>query len=248
MKKIFLLAILLATLTNAVAQAQNKSETKSTRIGIRVGANFNSLPMKYENNKGLSGIGTTAMHAGLTADFRLAGNLYLSTGAWYIPKGDAEEIFVSNVDAEDADAGNGKKYRMKTSMSYIEVPLLASYIYPVTPKFRVRADVGPYAAYGLSGKRIFEEASSKGLLGGLFADDPVEVDGPFKKDDDGYADYKRLDYGLRFGAAIEFRALTLGVAYDFGLANLIDGAPDDFLVQHCKTNTRSLLVSLGLNF
>jgi len=237
MKKltVFLLAVTVA-LTTTMAQAQSAS--KSTRIGLRLGGNINKIVTNYEG-KSESGDGSLDFHAALTADFRLVSNLYLSTGAWFITKGDAYDY---------EGWGGGKKERSITSLSYIEVPLLASYILPVTGKFRLRADVGPYVAYGLFGKNITKEVSSSGLFAGLF--DKGEDNGdPFKKDDDDdYAACKRLDYGLRFGGAFELGKFTVGAAYDLGLANILDGPSEYFSNHHIKTNTRTLLVSIGLNF
>ncbi|MCL1973439.1 MAG: PorT family protein, partial [Bacteroidetes bacterium] len=119
MKKVILLFIM-AVATATLLPAQYRSQPKSSRVGIRFGGNINKVVSKIEN-KTESGDGMLAFHLALTADFRLAGNLYLSTGAWYITKGDA---FVSEGWEEDT------KYKSISSLSYIEVPLQASFIYP----------------------------------------------------------------------------------------------------------------------
>ena len=237
MKKtvVFLLAATVA-LNTTIVLAQY--ESKSTRVGLRVGGNINKVATKYENESE-SGDGSLDFHAALTVDFRLLGGLYLSIGAWYITKGDAYEF-------EGWDGGKIEK--SITSLSYIEVPLLASFIFPASSKFRIKADVGPYIAYGLFGKSVSKEVSSSGLFAGLFEKGENYGD-PFKKDDgDEYAACKRLDYGLRFGGALELGKFTIGAAYDLGLANILDGPSEYFSHHNVKSNTRALLVSIGLNF
>ena len=237
MKKVILLAIM-AVATTTILQAQYRSQPKSSRMGIRFGGNINKVVSTTEE-KSDSGDGMLAFHLALTADFRLVGNLYLSTGAWYITKGDAHEY-----DGWENDT----KYKSISSLSYIEAPLLASYIHPVSNTFRLRADVGGYAAYGLMGKYKTVKVNSSGLLAGLF-ESGEDYGDPFKKEDgEDYADVKRLDYGIRFGGALELGKFTIGVGYDFGLANILDGDPEFFKHHDYKSSTRSLLITLGFNF
>ena len=207
-------------------------------MGIRFGGNINKVVANLEG-KSESGDGLLAFHLALTADFRLVSNLYLSTGAWYITKGDAHEF---------DGWGEETKYKSIASLSYIEAPLVASFIYPVTNKFRVRVDAGGFVAYGLMGKYKSVEIKSSGLLAGLFESGEDGGD-PFKKESgEDYADIKRLDYGIRFGGAIELGKFTIGAGYDYGLANILDGPAEYFSHHDVKSNTRSLLVSLGFNF
>ena len=242
MKKItiFLLAATVA-LTATMAQAQSAS--KSTRIGLRLGGNINKIVTSYEGESE-SGDGSLDFHVALTTDFRIINNLYFSTGAWFITKGDGSDYH---------DEWEGERYRSITSLSYLEVPLLASYVFPVSKKFRLRADVGPYVAYGLFGKMVSKKVSSSdlfssGLLAGMFKQGENYGD-PFKKDeDDDYAACKRLDYGLRFGGAFELGKFTVGASYDLGLANILDGPSEYFSQNNFKSSTRALLVSVGLNF
>lgn len=237
MKKVLLLAIT-AVASITILQAQSDYESKSSRTGFRIGGNINNVVTTMENESE-TGDGLFAFHLALTTDFRLFDNLYLSTGLWYITKGDA---YVSEDKREESS------YKYISSLSYLEVPLLASYIFPVSRDFRLRAEVGPYVAYGLIGKYRLVEVKSSGLFEGIF-EKGEDYGDPFKKEDDeDYADIKRLDYGLRFGGAIEAGKLTLGVSYDFGLANILDGDPDYFSHHKVKSNTRSLLFSLGINF
>ena len=237
MKKVILLAIM-AMVTAPILQAQYRSQPKSSRMGIRFGGNINKI-VSTGDGKTESGDGLLAFHLALTADFRLAGNLYLSTGAWYITKGDAHEY---------DGWGDDSKYKSISSLSYIEAPLVASYIHPVSNKFRLRADIGGFVAYGVTGKYKSVEIKSSGLLAGIF-ETGEELGDPFKKEDgDDYADVKRLDYGIRFGGALELGKFTMGVGYDFGLANILDGDPEFFKHHDYKSSTRSLLITLGFNF
>ena len=235
MKKVILLAIM-AVATATISQAQYRSQPKSSRIGFRFGGNIDKI-VTTQDGKTESGDGLFAFNLALTADFRLFSNLYLTTGAWYITKGDAHEY----------DNWDGGTYKSISSLSYIEAPLLVSYLLPVTNKFRIKVDVGPYAAFGLVGKYRVVEITSSSLFAGIF-DSGEDYGDPFKKDGEDYADVKRLDYGVRFGGAIELGKFTIGAAYDYGLANILDGDPEFFKHHDVKSCTRTLLISLGFNF
>ncbi len=110
------------------------------------------------------------------------------------------------------------------SLNYVDVPLNLKYKLDIG-NFAIWGSVGPYIGVGFSGKRKMT------LLG-----KDIEEDVEFGED----KDLKMLDYGLGFGAGIEYHRIILGVYYNTGLANIsnID------LANH-KANNKVFNISLG---
>ncbi len=113
---------------------------------------------------------------------------------------------------------------VSVSLNYIDIPLNLKYKLDIGD-FAVWGSVGSYVGIGLSGKHKMT------LLG-----KDVENDVKFGEDED----FKMLDYGLGFGAGVEYHRIILGVYYNIGLANIsnID------LANH-KTNNKVFNISLG---
>lgn len=96
---------------------------------------------------------------GAFADIRIKRNLYLIAGlnyTYYGYKNEYESNAVRKIIAPSPDYYfKGKiqdRYTEKYSFSSIEVPILASYRFPVTPISHVQVNLGPVLNYGLSAK------------------------------------------------------------------------------------------------
>ena len=106
-------------------------------------------------------------------------------------------------------------------VNYLEIPLNLAYKFSVgeTSNFFVQA--GPYLGYALNGK-------AKG--GGETSD--VEF---------GSGKMKRLDFGVGFGAGLEFGSIVTSLNYQLGLANLVDD-------QTAKMKNKVLQISVAYMF
>lgn len=96
---------------------------------------------------------------GAFADVRIYRNWYLIAGLYYTQysyKNDYSVNDVRNVLTSSPDYYNrGKindRYTEKYMMSFIEIPVLASYRFPVTATSHVQVNLGPVLNYGLSAK------------------------------------------------------------------------------------------------
>jgi len=87
-------------------------------------------------------------------------------------------------------------------INYLEVPLNLAYKFTVSETSNFFVQAGPYLGYALNGK-------AKG--GGETSD--VEF---------GDGKMKRLDFGLGFGAGLEFGSIITSLNYQLGLANTAD--------------------------
>ncbi len=95
----------------------------------------------------------------------------------------------------------------RTKLHYAEIPINAIYKLTINENFRVLFNGGPYIAYAFSG--VVDKT------GGSFYDvESINFTSDKK-------DFKRLDYGLNFGAAFEVsRIYTINLNYGLGLNNV----------------------------
>jgi hypothetical protein len=85
-------------------------------------------------------------------------------------------------------------------LNYIEMPLL--FVVNITDNFSIHA--GPYAAYLVSG-----DVKNESSVDQFNFEDNINVD-----------DYNRFDAGIAAGASIDFRSVSFGARYTYGLTKV----------------------------
>lgn len=110
--------------------------------------------VSYSSQKGLA--------FGVYADIRVYRNLYLTTGLDFMHYGYKNEYFsdaIRNVivpsDEYYLKGEIQDNFREDYSFSMLEIPVLASYRFPVTKSSHVQINVGPVVSYGLSARMKF---------------------------------------------------------------------------------------------
>ena len=101
------------------------------------------------------------------------------------------------------------EFRFNTS--YIEIPVLAKYAFPMQGSIRPHLLAGPALAFN-TGCELELEVSG----------DTESAD----CEDDGL-EISSFDYGLMFGAGVDIGAFNLGVRYDLGLSDIPDSDDAD---------------------
>ncbi|MDF2380268.1 PorT family protein [Nostoc ellipsosporum NOK] len=131
MKQIkLILPVLALTILGMSASAQ-------TTFGIRAGVNFSNINGKDDGGDNLENRITTGFHAGVNAEIPVAEDFYVQPGLLFSMKGAKT----------DKDALIDGTYRL----GYIELPV--NFLYkPVLGTGRLLLGVGPYFAYGVTGK------------------------------------------------------------------------------------------------
>lgn len=170
------------------------------RFGVRGGLNLTSLNTKKSWGDMETKLG---YHLGIVTDVHLYQDLYLHPGVFLMTKG-------AKVDGVDT----------KIRASYLEVPVLLSYRFPLMDEMKLHLNFGPYLAYGIGGKIKPEHGSKVNT----FDNDRL----------------KRFDMGLTLGAGMNIDRLYVGLNYDLGLMNISDGAG--------KIRNRTFYVTFGYNF
>lgn len=203
MKKTFLLCIVLLCLFNLQSFAQAK-------FGVKVGVNSTSAGIHYDDSEEekeerdalKSKLG---LMVGLAAEFGFSDALSLQTGLNLTNKGYKFKYEESGESAE-----------MKTSVSYLEIPLNLAYNFS---GFQVHA--GPYVGAGLFGKNKYEYNFGGETESGdgkyKFKNTVSESDLDNLGDDEDYL--RRLDYGLNLGVGYRMGPALLTATYSWGIAN-----------------------------
>lgn len=216
----FVLFFVLSMNTMSVAQT----------LGVRAGLNLSSVLVKdggitYSDDYEL----LIGFHIGTAIEFPINDQFVIQTGLLFTSRGfKDEQEFAADI------AGEISKRELKKSLYYLNMPLNGK-IYVDAGSIRVYGLFGPYVGLGLFGKtkRRFEYGGNV---------DTYQSDVEWG-DDGSQSDFKRLDFGLNFGAGIEIKSFQIGVNYGLGLANI---APDERFVGDNKN--RVIQLALGYNF
>lgn len=164
---------------------------------------------------------------GVTSEFPISEGFSFETGLLLSTKGvkisEEESIFEEMVEFDS-----------RVNLLYLDIPLLAKATVDLGSA-KIYGAFGPYIGMGLSGK-IKSEFTTMGET------EKTEEDVKWGSDDED-DDFRRLDYGLSFGAGVEINAIQIGLSYGLGLANISTSSEGG-----SKVNNRVLGVSLGYRF
>ncbi len=115
------------------------------------------------------------------------------------------------------------------NLMYLQLPLHLAYKVDVSPGTRVVLHAGPYAAYGVGGKR----EAKVGNLSGIWDVDKIfgEADGQ----------YKPFDAGLGLGVGAEMGAFLIDLGWDMGMVNISNR-------DNGNTKNQNAYLSVGYKF
>ncbi len=193
MKKLFTITALVLTLA-----LPGFSQT----FGVKGGLNLSNMvfvgdfgSLKEKVNPGF--------HIGATVDVPIFEMLSFETGLLLNTKGYRMKR------TEENNIGTWE-IKETVNLMYLDIPLTArgSYDFGAIKAYGI---FGPYIGFGLTGK-----AKSKSTFLGETERDSETVNWGSDEDDD----LKRLDYGLIFGAGVEYQSFVLGFQYGLGLADI----------------------------
>lgn len=216
MKKILTIAFALFCMT---AVAQNRP-TFIVQGGYQ-GSNFTDV----KNSKLGHGfrIGAAIDYAFVTSDTY---DLSVQLGANYSMKGAGKSYFTIG----------SKSAETKTTLQYVDVPILLNSRFKLSDSFNAFVNFGPYLAYGLSAK----ESHSENIFG-------IELkpnSNLFKTGRGGSGDpiFKSFDYGVQVGAGVEMNKVMIGVGTQYGLTSIYKNDKDG------KNKNISFYASVGYRF
>lgn len=195
-------------------------------FGFKTGLNLSNIKVQSDDD-GLKYEGKMipGFHLGTTAEFIVSKSFSFETGILVSTKGLKE----------NADYGDGNKINAKVTLYYLDIPLNAKGSFEITGGKKLFYALGPYIGIGLYGNDYVKETYD-----GLTEKSRSDIKWGTDEDED---DLKRLDYGLSFGTGVELKAISLGVSYSLGLANISPYTEYGF-----KMTNRVLAFSLGYKF
>lgn len=173
----------------AAPQIKAKDNGIPVTFGIRGGLNLSTLSLENEIVGG-SKKGLTSFNAGVIVDIPISQSFYIQPGLYYSKKGckisPNRGDYIENFDYYDDHKD------VKLSLSYVEMPILASYRYDIIENVQLQVHAGPFV--GLS---VINSCDLGYYSGGGKA---------------------QVDFGMQFGAGVLFaNHYYAGVGYDLGL-------------------------------
>lgn len=174
-------------------------------LGIKAGVNMSNVygdNVKNDNVK-------IGFNVGIAADYGFSYSTSLQTGLFLSTKGYERKV-------------SDTEYSV--NMMYLQLPLHLAYKIDVTPGTRVVLHAGPYAAYGISGKRSLKSGN-------------YEIDLPVKVFD---GQFKPFDFGAGLGVGAEFGQFLVDLGWDMGLIDISKTSN--------KKKTQNAYLSVGYKF
>jgi len=133
--------ILILSAPLVIAQTAEKGRIS---FGILGGVNFQNLNGKLSSGDKLENDMLLGFHAGVNVQIPIAPEFYFQPGLMFAVKGAKNTYTIFGADFTD-----------ETKINYIEIPLNLVYKGALGNGF-VMLGFGPYLAYGISGKQVFE--------------------------------------------------------------------------------------------
>jgi len=191
-KKIFIVS-LVAVLTVNYAQAQ-------VIFGARAGFNMTNLYQKDANGDKVGLDWRPGFQIGVIADYPfLFEDLSIQPGILFATQGAKSEKTLL-----------GYKTKINFNLNYIQVPINLQYKQDLDNMILL-LQAGPYLGFGIGGKKEIEISE-----GGTKVSSSEKI--KFGSGDD--ADFKAFDFGLGFGAGLQFGNLQAVLSYNLGLVKL----------------------------
>ena len=181
----------------------------------------------------------TTFNVGVMSRFGLSPTFDLESGILLTGKGSKAERYFGN-----------DYVKSKFNPLYLEVPLNAVVKIPLNVKSTssIFFNAGPYIAVGVGGKST-QDNQFAGIQTSSSSKIKFSNDNPFtsQQDDANYNKLKRFDYGLNFGAGIDFGKFLLKANYGLGLAKINSTQTNNTSNDNNKFRTFSISAGIPLN-
>ena len=212
MKNRLLSIVLILVLSASFAIAQEKTKLS---LGVLGGVNFQNLNGKLSSGDKLENDMLLGFHGGVNVQIPIAPEFYFQPGLMFATKG-----------AKNTYTILGAEFTDEIKINYIEMPLNLVYKGALGNGF-VMLGFGPYLAYGIGGKQVFEGKSITFERG---------------------VDYNAFDAGANIFAGYELSSgLFLQLDTQFGMLNINPEDENSLNDQSTAKNT-GFGLSLGYRF
>jgi hypothetical protein len=189
----------------------------SQTFGVKAGLNLSNVIFKSDAADFMV---VPGFHAGATAEFQLNRVFLFETDLLFSSRGYRESYENQYV-----------QFKTETHYYYLEVPLKAKAFFS-TPFMTFSVFAGPYIGLGICGNDKGKESSNGETTS--WSDKIAWGSGQTDL-------FKRLDYGLVFGAGVQLKHVEFSLSYGLGLANIAS-------LSALKMHNRVIEFSAGYKF
>jgi len=229
-QKLIVLIILTILCIPSFAQMEvSKPDRFLPKIGVKAGltlSNFLDEEDDYSNSTNYNM--RVGFHAGIFVEIPISNRFAFEPGILFLTKGYYySDSWTDSIEQEH-------EYYEEKYLYYLDIPLP----FKASLEFggiKIFGTAGPYLGIGIGGK-IYDYDKIDGVKDE--SEEKVSWGSTEGKDH-----LKPFDYGLTFGAGVEFKSFQLSFAYDLGLANISVYTEEGY-----KINNRVMLVSLAYKF
>ncbi len=193
-----------------------KAQSEDSRVGIKGGVNLSNFYTSEIGSKNAK----LGFNVGLFTELAVGEYFSIQPEILFTTKGNRVTYGEDDGIADLVNAEGDVKF----NLSYLEIPLLAK----VTIGEVLNLHVGPYASYLIGASTDVD---------GTFDTEVEEID----RDR-----FNTWDYGLAVGIGADLEAVTLGVRYDLGLAQVADGTISEALLSESKNSVLQAYIAIGL--
>jgi len=210
MKNRLLSIVLILVLSASFTIAQEKSKVS---FGLLGGVNFQNLKGELSSGDKLENDMLLGFHGGFNVQLPIVAGFYLQPGLMYATKG-----------AKDTYTILGSEFTNEIKINYVEMPLNLVYKASLGKGFFMLG-FGPYIAYGISGKQVFEGNDLSFERG---------------------VDYNAFDAGANIFAGFETASgLFLQLETQFGMLNIY---PEDDNSTNAQSTAKNAGFGLSLGY
>jgi hypothetical protein len=205
MQKLLLksLFVLISSITTLTTTAQEQR----MEFGVQAGLNLSDGVEKADYILGAQTI-KPGFQAGVTAAYKVYKGLQLQSGLSLTTKGvkhTANEVWIGSTNPAVTTT------KTATNLIYLQLPLKIAYRLNLSENFTLTPNAGIYLAYGVGGKQTEKSTTTHEAV----ADTKTKKNSFSDKEG-----FKRMDNGINFGAAIQYKRYTLAADYELGVNNI----------------------------
>jgi len=200
-------------LATGVALLLVASLTAQISFGPRVGFNLTNMTESDESGSLLENSKfRPGFQVGFVVGIPLVGDLLtIQPGLLFATQGlrmseSESETFMGQTITTELD--------MTLGLNYLQMPIDLQLGFDVGRNARVMVQAGPYLGFALSGNMNIEYSTT------MFGQTETETIDESVEFGSGSGEMNRLDFGVGFGAGVQFGRIQVGASYNLGLANL----------------------------
>ncbi len=222
MKKLFKLTILTLFLLGGI-------KTMAQNLEIKSGLNLSTMHFKNQGGTYSDDFKLAPRYIlGVTHEFSLSKSFSFEPGLIFSSKG----YKIDSYYPVPTYSGEYIPIDESAILNYIDIPISLRYTTSIK-KTQFFGGLGPYLAFGISGKITREEYDIDGQ-GTIVYDRTVDYKGEMNKD----GQWKRFDYGIQAGLGVILQRVVCRINYSYGLANIAQ-------YEDTTNNNRIIGISLG---